>query len=94
MSGQLIFMIRVSGESSTTTDSNNKEFAYILDDAGYVESRIFVDDYPGGDWLDFPLDETANTMLKRRVHEYDELNRRGPKPTHLKEVAANQVHQL
>ena len=76
-------MIRVSDK---TLDQSSKEFAYILDDAGYVESRSFVDDYSGGDWLDFPLDETANDVLRTRVSEYDEHNRRGSKPMHLASV--------
>lgn len=84
MDGSLIFMIRVTdGSIIDGADDKKTEFAYVLDTAsGNVESRIFVSDHPGGNWIDFPLDELANEVLLERIQLYDDKNRRGPKPRH------------
>jgi len=72
MNGEVIFMVRLAGSS---------EYAYILDNHGLVKSRIYVDESPGSaEWLEFPLDETTDSVLLKRVQSYDTLNKRGQKP--------------
>jgi len=85
MEGRYIFMIRVAANQTPAAEGElekKTEFAYILDTDGRVGSRIFVSDHPGGNWVDFPLDNLANEVLLDRIQIYDDKNRRGPKPRH------------
>ena len=81
MDGRLIFMVRIAPQCMYKIDELERklDFAYILDSCGNVESRIFVSDHPGDDWVDFPLDPLANEILIERLNSYCDKNRRGPK---------------
>ncbi|XP_057309536.1 zinc finger protein Xfin-like isoform X2 [Hydractinia symbiolongicarpus] len=68
----LIFMIRYA--YSMKQNYYNSDFVYVLDSSGHVSSRINASEYPVGEWLDFPLDETANDVLLERIRDFDAFN--------------------